>query len=129
MKLTTEVREALERWHRHDYLEVQGDDVLADMAQKADAMLLANGLAKMFPPGYHDPITPERLVELGGVLAQMSEVVCFESCAEFWFSGCDIRQLHVYDNCRTAWIRIPSHLQPRNMGEVLELVERCKGGE
>jgi len=90
---------------------------------------LADAMLRLFPPGYFDQITPERLVELGGVLSQMSEVVCFESCAEFWFSGCDIRQLHVYDKHRTTWIRIPSHLHPRNMGEVLELVARCKEGQ
>lgn len=89
------------------------------------ASVLAREMLRLYPPGWNDPVTPERLVGLGGELAQMSEVITFESCAEFWFSACDVRQCHVYDKYRTTWVRIPCYMIPRNMKEARELLVRC----
>ena len=115
--LTEAEAKAVDRWRSQEYSSLE--------TEQLDLYLLADAVDRLYPPGWNDPVTPERLVGLGGELAQMSEVITFESCAEFWFSACDVRQCHVYDKYRTTWVRIPCYMIPRNMKEARELLERC----
>jgi hypothetical protein len=109
MILTTEVREALERYRKND----------ADENAKEE---LADEMLRLFPPNYHDEITPERLVESG--------------FSGHWYEGKGF-SIDYYPRQQTAWCvyvdrkcaySASAEFGPRNMGDVLELVQRCKEG-
>ena len=113
MQLSDEVKAALERYR-------QGDIAIEDMGAICDEMLVK------FPPNYHDEITPERLVEAGFQIRDGFH------CAEMPVT--DVSKAWLSHNLATGSWRLPSRrfappeLIPRNMGEVLELVARCKEG-
>ena len=118
MILTTEVREALERYRNAEYSD--------DQLMQLDRARMCDAFRTLFPPGYHDTITPERL-ELFGFC--MKNEIATIPRQDDWIGDLDL-----YYHIRTGEWRLPSRkfipkeLRPRNMGEVLELVQRCKEG-
>ena len=85
--------------------------------------VLTNAILRLYPPGWNEPVTPERLVELG-----------FETHVIDDFDPKFYYELSL--SCRpriSEWIvytpgwstELPDCLVPRNMGEVRQLLERC----
>jgi hypothetical protein len=87
--------------------------------------VLADAIDRLYPPGWNDPVTPERLVELGGVPCTFRR-----DTYEFIGRGEGIRVRlstgcwWVFDakGCETA---LPYCNSPRNMKEARELLVRC----
>lgn len=106
----------LENWRRNEARQ-------HEMAVLADAML------RLYPPGWNDPVTPERLVELGGEqhIADDGNCVTFKE-GEFFFNT-EGRLHAVYvennDGGYSEDSYLPEKLQPRNMQEARQLLERC----
>ena len=73
-----------------------------------------------------DPVTPERLVELGGlVFSNRPWCVSFQG-AEFAFSTDGVlREISVAVAGRTWPLELSGWLLPPNMGEVRQLLKRC----
>lgn len=116
MQLTTEVREAL-AIHRHTR-EVTDD---SNRLRSYEAVSLADEMLRLFPPSYFDEITPERLIAAG---FEKQSYLCKYRCRE---SSQVVIEIAL--NPLACWFYgflLPNRLLPRNMGKVLELVERCK---
>jgi len=116
--LTTDVREALEFCHN---ISKQTPYSLAAAA----AYVLAKEMLRLYPPGWDDPVTPERLVELGGlVFSNRPWCVSFQG-AEFAFSTDGVlREISVAVAGRTWPLELSGWLLPRNMKEARELLKR-----
>lgn len=87
------------------------------------ASVLAREMLRLYPPGWNDPVTPERLVELG-----------FESSGydvdSKWFSHQSCSFAIVVRNDGQNWIYHDGEFQssmfdPRNMRDVRELLVKC----
>jgi hypothetical protein len=113
--LSKEEQSALDRYRIGNY---SGLDTLVP-----DASTLAGAVERLYPPGWNEPVTPERLVELG-----------FETHVIDDFDPKFYYELSL--SCRpriSEWIvytpgwstELPDCLVPRNMGEVRQLLERC----
>jgi len=110
MQLTTEVREVLERYRTDTHCRSDTDDL-------ADAML------RLFPTNHHDPITPERLI--AAEFEKQSYLFKYRDCE----SSQVVIEIAVHPSaCLFYGVLLPAKLLPRNMGEVLELIQRSKEG-
>lgn len=137
-ELTPEAAAALERWRRYDggephyiiYNCGKGSRIAVDERCLAllekDRIAVIAAMQSLYPPGYADEITPDRLVKCGGEIDQggvwrMLSVMALPLMGHYlWrFNGRNIID----------------QLAPRNMGEVWELLDRLgidwrkKGGE
>lgn len=128
-ELTPEVAAALERVRRHlggdtfVYCEMMkwGGETIHRFEYDADCRYLSRKMLDLFPPGYADSITPERLVACGGRQCQIWVDWTQEQDGE----------VIVNTNMRTgSWfvrcVRVPQDLAPRNMGEVWQLLDRLR---
>jgi hypothetical protein len=87
--------------------------------------VLTNAILRLYPPGWSDPVTPERLVELGGKVPEWPiKAVEFDTCT-FWFSRDVLQSVGCYNVAFDKPLKLMGHLVPRNMKEVRELLERC----
>jgi hypothetical protein len=94
--------------------------------------VLADAIDRLYPPGWNDPVTPERLVELGGEYWHDDKLwVVFRN-------GENRVDCHNVLSERRAWAmtwraadglyedaRLYGHTCPRNMKEARELLVRC----
>lgn len=87
--------------------------------------VLTNAILRLYPPGWNEPVTPERLVELGGTMPESPIVaVSFDTCT-FWFSQQVLTCVGCYCVAFDKPLKLMGHLVPRNMKEARELLERC----
>lgn len=92
------------------------------------ASVLVREMLRLYPPGWNDPVTPERLVELGGVELRHDgppqlRVVNFASGASVDFYNGDVDSVDI--GSQTEFVMLHSCMFPRNMQEARELLERC----
>lgn len=94
-----------------------------------DKQLLACAMLRLYPPGWNDPVTPERLVELGGKLHTADDGNCVTfSEVEFFFNTSAVLHAVYVQNNDGGYSEdsyLPEKLQPRNMQEARHLLERC----
>jgi len=107
--------EALERYRSREFH-------YADI--ECDRQALALAMLRLYPPGWNDPVTPERLVELGGTRQQHQDYcsVTYENAQSmrFCFRGKQFWIDESYENRD-----FPECFVPRNMQEARQLLERC----
>jgi len=123
--LSEEEAKALERMSSEEtaYSLCERDEYYIPTDYMDDLRTLSDAVARLYPPGWDEPVTPERLVELG-----------FESSGHDtdskWFSHPNCNFAIVIRNDGQNWIYHDGEFQssmfdPRNMKEVRELLERC----
>lgn len=113
MQLTTEVREALSRV-----------DAGGRCASVKDVGLLANEMIRLFPSHYFDEITPEGLVQAGFYHhEETNRLVHPVKGGMVWY---EYRTSWMEPHFRVGGAYLVKETMPRNMGEVLELVQRCQ---
>ena len=119
-------------WRSENMLSEQAMNALQDcydeplMVVSDLASVLAREMLRLYPPGWSDPVTPERLVELGG--AESPTGISFELYGDVMYGGVPVRfefrqsGLEVRVPSR-KWL--PTEAKPRNMQEARQLLERC----
>ena len=116
--LTEEEAKAVDRWRSQEYNSLE--------TEQLDLYLLADAVDRLYPPGWNDPVTPERLVELGGVVKWNDSglvAVSFASGASMTIYKHEVDSVDVGDMEECQYI--PDCCFPRNMKEARELLERC----
>lgn len=113
--LTNEEKSVLKFVHAHG------------MMSESHRRTLVNAMLRLYPPDWNDPVTPERLVKLGGTLDRFEE---FPDCAYVFFGPIGDKWYVEFNgrsivNWNTHGNRIPRLCFPRNMLEAQQLLERC----
>lgn len=113
--LSEEEQAALERLRSHE-------------ADEGDYETLAYALAADYPPGWNDPVTPERLVEIGGVERKHEgdanfRWIQFANGVDVNFHNGEIDSIDIGGH--SDYVELPEKLFPCNMKSARELLGRC----
>lgn len=110
--------EVLGRYRTSDYSKFKGNLDLAQIMR--DQEHLCRAMLRLYPPGWNEPVTPERLVELGFAIDRCGRYVSPNEVL-WWTPG----SYGSSSYWRVGGAFVVSELEPRNMLEARQLLERC----
>lgn len=90
--------------------------------------VLADVMLRLYPPGWNDPVTPERLVELGGVERKHEgdanfRWIQFANGVDVNFYKGEIDSIDIGGH--SDHVELPEKLFPQNMKRVRQLLADC----
>lgn len=119
--LTEEEAKAVERLrNEEDSYTGHREELYLDEGYFQDLFAAQKILNRLYPPGWNEPVTPERLVEIGGVVNV--NWVNFDKGIAFYIYPLGFIDVVAND----IWLSDFNEKSiPRNMKEARELLERC----
>jgi hypothetical protein len=97
------------------------DQYRKDAATDYQVEVLATAMLRLYPPGWDEPVTPERLVEAGFKFDEFQRWYVSPNDMLWWTPANKWTPAH----WRVGGAYVVAECEPRNMKEARELLERC----